>query len=75
MTTQSEIKIEQGRLDLDARDFDERHSKRLAADIFNANSEETAGAFIPDIDSKGFKFAWRLNVRKVMVKMKTFCYA
>lgn len=78
---QSEIKIEQGRLDLDARrDMEERQSKRLAADIFNANTEflyESAGAFIADIDPKsGFKF--RVEIERAeslgVSKMKVFCY-
>lgn len=78
---QSEIKIEQGRLDLDARrDMDERLSRRQAADIFNANSEylyETPGAFIVDIDPKsGFKF--RVEIERAeshgVSKMKVFCY-
>ncbi len=78
---QSEIKIEQGRLDLDARrDLDERHSKKQAADIFNANSEylyESPGALIADIDPKsGFKF--RVEIERAeshgVSKMKVLCY-
>ena len=77
----SEIKIEQGHLDLDARrDLEERQSKRQAADIFNANSEylyKTPGAFIADIDSKsGFKY--RVEIERAeshgVSKMKVFCY-
>ena len=64
---QSEIKIEQGRLDLDARrDMDERHSKSLAAEIFNANSEhlyKSPGAFIADIEpNSGFKFRVEIEI-------------
>ncbi len=78
---QSEIKIEQGRLNLDARrDLDERHNKRLAAEIFNANSEclyERPGAFIADIiPNSGFKF--RVEIERAeshgVSKMKVFCY-
>ena len=78
---QSEIKIEQGRLNLDARrDMDERHSKRQAAEIFNSNSEylyERPGAFISDIvPNSGFKF--RVEIERAeshgISKMKVFCY-
>ncbi len=78
---QSEIKIEQGRLHLDARrDMDERHSKRLAAEIFNANSEclyETPGALIADIvPSSGFKFRVEIEREESrgVSKMKVLCF-
>ncbi len=78
---QAEIKIEQGRLDLDARrDMEERHSKRLAAEIFNANSEylyEPSGAFIADIEPiSGFKFRVEIDRQEShgVSKMKAFCY-
>ncbi len=78
---QSEIKIEQGRLNLDARrDMDERHNKRLAAEIFNSNSEclyEKPGAFIADIvPNSGFKFRVEIEREESqgVSKMKVFCY-
>ncbi len=80
-TEQSEIKIQQGRLDLDARrDMDERHTLRQARDIFNANSEylyRVPGAFIVDIDAKsGFNF--RVEIKGAesagISKMKVFCF-
>ena len=77
----SEIKIEQGRLDLDARrDMDERHIISQARDIFNANSEhlyEAPGALIINIDpNTGFKF--NVDIRRSgsagISKMKILCY-
>ncbi len=78
---QSEIKIEQGRLDLDARrDMEERTSRKLAASIFDANSVflyQSPGALILDIDSKaGLKMD--VDIERAdslgVSKMKVFCY-
>ena len=80
-TEQSEIKIQQGRLDLDARrDMDERYEIRQAREIFNANTEylyRLPGAFIVDIDAKtGFDF--RIEIKGAesagISQMKVFCY-
>ena len=78
---QSEIRIEQGRLELDARrDMDERHTIKQAKDIFNENSEylyRAPGSFLAHINPKS-GFNYRVEIKGAgsagISKMKVFCY-
>lgn len=78
---ESQIKIEQERLFLEARtDYDERKTVKKARDIFNENSEylyEAPGDLIVDI-KKSSGYSFKVDIKRSgsdgIDKMKVFCY-